>query len=259
MAATNQTPHATAQLRLQKPVINIPSAYQSYLLSGQLWQGEVQLHGKKWWVGGAEQHLATPTSPRNLAWLFLQLAEPTNAPNHSPAWCLSPVQHFFLNDHSYRVSWTYDQPGPETRLSLAFYEETPALAQLKIEGNDIRRLQFHGKQAVLVENPGPIVQLPVDTYPQVQVTVGKSNQVARFDTYLNQAFSISRDKLNVLNAGGPLTNHIDGSWKGRSLRLDYQLLGACGHIYRPAELSQPPRFSIRLNGQPFSAGDFQYG
>jgi hypothetical protein len=262
-AATNQTAHAVVDLQLRKPTVKLPAGYDSFLKDGLLWQGDVLLHGRKWWLGAAERLQGQPLSQLN--WLFfLQSTDRDGAPVKGPPWVFYALKNknLTLNNHTYRLSWALDGTGPQAGFQMTFNDDQPAMGELKVEGTDILRLQFHsGSQGnlVLVENPGPTITLPVDRYSMVQVTVGKTNSAARFEANLLQPLEIASANATVLRAGGPLTNRLSAQWQGRSLRLDCQLLGAEGHAFRSIDQNLPPSFTVSRNGRTIHQGSFEFG
>ena len=130
---------------------------------------------------------------------------------------------------------------------------------LRIEGQDVRSLALHGGRRVFLENPGSTVQAPVGKYDMIQVTVGKTNSAIRFVSHLFQSMEITTNQTASLQAGGPLTNLLSATLQGRTLHLDYRLLGAQGHSYSAEDRRIPPRLSVRRNGQTVHTGTFEYG
>jgi len=260
-AATNQTAHAVAELQLRKPAIELPPGYGSFLKDGMLWQGEVKLHGRKWWLGAAEQ----PHDRRSLPsqWLlFLQATDNDGSPVKGLPWFFYALGNLSLNGHAYQVAWNLDGTGSQARLRVTFVEDRPAMGELKVEGTDIRRLQLQGdrqEQLVCVEDPGPKIILPVDRYHYVQVTVGKTNSAVRFETRLFQPLEVTTTNVAILRSGGPLTNFLSVSRQGRSFRLNCQLLNGAGQTFRPLDQSDPPTFNVDLDGRTIHSDKFEFG
>jgi hypothetical protein len=65
----------------------------------------------------------------------------------------------------------------------------------------------------------------------------------------------------VLAAGGPLTNSVGVQRQGRSLSLNYQLLGADGAPYQlmSQNRTDPPRFVVYKKGKQIHSGRFEFG
>jgi hypothetical protein len=172
---------------------------------------------------------------------------------------IGSLHNFTINDHAYRVNWAFTWDAPTNAIKIMFYEDHPTWASLKVEGNDIRRLLLQGKQVVLIENPGSEVRLPVDSYNYNRIIVGKTNRTPWFETRFLQPLSITAINTTVLRAGGPLTNLVTASLNGRSVRMDYQLLGSHGHSYQSTDSSHPPTFTVIHNGRTIASGNFEYG
>ena len=69
-----------------------------------------------------------------------------------------------------------------------------------------------------------------------------------------------RTSAAVRNWGGPLTNHVNLSRRGRMLRLNYELLGK-GGAYEMAMVNfeHPPEFRIQQGERTLVSGKFEYG
>lgn len=135
----------------------------------------------------------------------------------------------------------------------------PPQGDLKIEGDDILRLEFHGKGHVVLDQLGATNRLRAGKYQSVKVTVGKTNSPLRFTSTVYQAIEVTTNKMAVLRFGGPLTNHVTVVQQGRTLRLDYQLMGALGQSYLPEDTRLPPRFQVSRNGKTLASGSFEFG
>ena len=144
-------------------------------------------------------------------------------------------------------------------LSAGNAKTTLPQGELKIEGEDILRLVLNGDHQVILEKPGSTIQLPAGKYQMVNVTVGKNNSDARFVLTIGHSLEVSTNKTAVLRAGGPLTNRIAVVQQGRTLHLDYQLLGALGQSYAPEDTRRVPRFKVSRNGKTVGSGTFEFG
>jgi hypothetical protein len=247
-------------LQFRQPTVRIPNRYQSVLKSGCWWQGDAQLQGRRWLLGAFEFPATTTQEPHpGIAFFLLQPAELSGRAGEEAAWIFCPTQGLFVDGHAYRLEWAVAGVGKAARLTVAFTDEICPLGEMKVQGNDIRRLQLQGRRAVLLENPGPVVRLPVDKYSLTEVTLGIPGNPARFMARLGQQVQISTTNVYALSAGGPLTNRIRASMQGRSLRLDYQLVGANGHSYQNVDLGKVPGFRVYRASRRVGGGDFQYG
>ena len=258
-AASDSPPsNAVVSLQLQPPRIKVPEGYRPYLRSGCLWQGEADLHGHKWLVGAFEPPGTGGQYTPIWQWL-LQSAEPTDPPRDNPAWTFSCLPYLFVDGHAYRLDNAFEGAGKDRRLKLTFTEDAPKLTELRVRGTDIRRLQFYGKYVALVENPSPVIRLPADTYTLVQITVGRANSTPWFMSSSNQTVRASETNGFVLNAGGPLTNRVSFDRRNRSLRLNYELVGADGRAYLAVDRGRAPRFTVYRDDRAVASGAFEFG
>jgi hypothetical protein len=72
--------------------------------------------------------------------------------------------------------------------------------------------------------------------------------------------TISENKPAVLVAGGPLTNSVSISRRGKHLTMDYQLAGV-GGAYQLVnqDRSHPPEFTIYQGDKKVGSGKFEFG
>ena len=67
-------------------------------------------------------------------------------------------------------------------------------------------------------------------------------------------------KPAVLTAGGPLTNSVSVSRRGRYLALNYQLVGAGGpYQLVNQDRSHPPEFTVYQGDKKVASGKFEFG
>lgn len=240
--------------------MRISPRYRSLAQTTPFWQGEASLHGRRWLVGALEYPNARELNAGQRFWLFLLQAADSSAEGEvEPAWTFPPTQHLFVDDHAYRLEWSSAGNGEGATLKMAFTSENPALGELKLDGAGLRRLQLCGRYAALLRPADRVLRLPVDTYSQSEITLEGTNNSSRYFASLGQQIRISTTNTSVLRAGGPLTNQVTVSLRGRSLLLDYRLIAADGRSYQSEDQSQPPRFTVYRDGQTVGSGTFQYG
>jgi hypothetical protein len=65
----------------------------------------------------------------------------------------------------------------------------------------------------------------------------------------------------VLAVGGPLTNCVSATRRGRNLRLSYRLIGAGGGEYwlENGGDMKPPQFAVGKSGKGIGSGQFEFG
>ena len=125
---------------------------------------------------------------------------------------------------------------------------------------------LHGSQyAVVMDQPGAVMQVPVGSYGPCRVQLKQGGAEAYRElagsggSEAQNATKVSAGKPATLVAGGPLTNSVTVSRRGRTLNLGYQLLGAGGESYRLLGARQEPEFAAYRGGQKIASGRFQFG
>lgn len=118
---------------------------------------------------------------------------------------------------------------------------------------------------VVLDQPAGVVKVPLGSY-QYQFTLGRgAAEATRLAGYGQAAevLLVSATNAAVLRAGGPLTNSVTLGRRGRSLTLNYQLLGANGELYALPGERKEPEFAIYRPGKDgdkkLATGQFQFG
>jgi hypothetical protein len=128
----------------------------------------------------------------------------------------------------------------------------------------LRGHQAKTPYTVVLDRPEPKVRIPVGTYNKYWLALKHKDTEAfcHYADWLNpKPVTITASKLAVLNMGGPLTNWVTVEKRGRTLTLEYQMLGAGGR-YRlsgPVDRTKPPQVAIYQNGKPVGSGKFEFG
>ncbi len=74
------------------------------------------------------------------------------------------------------------------------------------------------------------------------------------------SITVDEKKPAVLTAGGPLTNSVAVSRRGKYLALNYQLLGAGGpYQFVNQDRSHPPEFAVYHGDKKVASGKFEFG
>jgi hypothetical protein len=122
---------------------------------------------------------------------------------------------------------------------------------------------------VILESPGPVVKVPVGSY-QCQLSLKQGAVEARplannFGLYNQNSgpLVVSAANTATMAFGGPLTNSVTVDRRGRSLALNYQLLGAKGEAYQLQGVRKEPEFAIyrpaKSGDKKLASGRFQFG
>jgi hypothetical protein len=74
-----------------------------------------------------------------------------------------------------------------------------------------------------------------------------------------QAVVLDEQRTAVLAVGGPLTNSVSATHRGRDLALTYRLMGSGGGQYRLRADWKPPQFTVARSGKRIASGKFEFG
>ena len=203
----------------------------------------------------------------------------------SDAFAFSPK--VFFEGHACQLDWSAEPRGREERLALRLTEQQTALGELRITGSFIQRLVLTGGPYVVVlAQPPASVKVPPGRYHPYRVWLKQGKAEAYFNFGLpqsgkanvveeitgaqmpvlsppppEQAVVVDEQRPAVLAVGGPLTNCVSATHRGRNLLLSYRLIGAGGGEYRLAAGGdrKPPQFTIGRSGKRIGSGQFEFG
>ena len=230
-------------------------------------QGKATLHGSDWQAGILENPFGT-SSPMDGAYLLLRPWAERDAPFNTYAGSFEAIslpRKLFVQNHAYRLDCTNELTEDGVRLKLQFAEEHPASGELKITGDFVRRLVLEGgPYLVIVDEPQSEVKVPAGRYSLSGVWVKKGHTEAYREAGYRQLttwVTIDEKKPATLTAGGPLTNSVALSRRGKHLSLSYSLLGAGGEVYqlKQQDLNHPPEFAVYKGDEKIASGKFQFG
>jgi hypothetical protein len=226
------------------------------------WQSQVLLGGQPWQVVLLENPFQLGGAEANS--LLVRRWAQRNKP-FDPVDGIPFPQRLFVNHHAYHLDRQAVVRNGEANPTLGFTETRPALGHLRINGEFVRSLVLEeGRSVVLLEEPGKIENLPVGQYHVSQVNLQHGSTEARLSRRpggADKSVLVTTEGTAELTAGGPLTNSVAITRRGRSLALDYQLVGAGGDAYQLGALdrSKPPRFQVRRAGKEIGSGAFEFG
>jgi hypothetical protein len=109
------------------------------------------------------------------------------------------------------------------------------------------------------------VKIPVGSYSQCRVSLkhGDIEAIRSLDRYgaIPPADSVVVKAMGEagLNLGGPLTNSVSANRRGKTLVLNYRLLGAGGQVYELSGPRSQPAFAVYSSGKQIASGMFEYG
>jgi hypothetical protein len=234
------------------------------------WDGRISLQGRDWQLGIAE---GAPGS-KNFSvrdYLILRPWEARSRPFNLQDGTLDGFpfhENFCFGQQAYRLKPAWVRQENQLRLKLEFEPQPAATGELKLTGKFVDRLfltpaKDQGTFAVLLDSPGPAVQVPTGTYRQSLVTLKQGNTEAHRDQGRDpgRAIIINASKPAVLTCGGPLTNTVSASRHGRQLQLEYALVGAGGQKYQLTHdnRSKPPQFAAYRGDKQIASHKFEFG
>jgi hypothetical protein len=203
----------------------------------------------------------------------------------SDAFAFSPK--VFFEGHACQLDWSAEPRGRDEKLALRLTEQQTALGELRITGSFIQRLVLTGGPYVVVlAQPPARVKVPLGRYQPYRIWLKQGEAEAYFNFGLpqtgkanvvqaetgaqlpvvsppppEQAVVVDEQRPAVLAAGGPLTNCVSATRRGRNLLLSYRLIGAGGGKYRLAGGGdgKPPQFTVGRSGKRIGSGLFEFG
>jgi hypothetical protein len=203
----------------------------------------------------------------------------------SDAFAFSPK--VFFEERAWQLDWSAEPRNSAEHLALRLTEQPTALGELRLSGSFIQRLVLTGGPYVVVLNQPPAtVRVPPGRYQPYRVWLKQDKALA----YLNfglprtgkanvvepesgsqlpvispppseQAVAVTEQQPATLAVGGPLTNCVSATQRGRNLLLSYRLIGAGGGDYWLAGGGdgKPPQFTAGKPGRQIGSGQFEFG
>lgn len=166
-----------------------------------------------------------------------------------------------LLDNSYAPELVWQQQDQSNKLFLTLTPVEPELGQLELAGVYVHRLVLHGapKHAAFFYSPTHVLRLPVGTYDTIQVVLERGGCKATAE--FNQKVIVTSHSTNILAVGGPLTNSVSVTRRGRVLQMEYDLVGYGGKQYKLVSTNQvkEPEFEIYKGNRRIAHGKFRFG
>jgi len=136
-----------------------------------------------------------------------------------------------------------------------------ASGELKLEGEHVENLVLRRQDGHTerFDRPGEIVELPVGEYRLLESHLDGDFACFQGDGPQNKWITIDENTPAVLKVGAPLKQTLEVKRQGRSLALDYKLLGIGGEGYARADRSNPPGFTVYKGEQEIASGQLAYG
>lgn len=140
-------------------------------------------------------------------------------------------------------------------------DQISTLGELKLEGEHVERLVLQRKDGHTerFDQPGEVVELPVGQYQLQEAHLDGGYACLQGAGPQNKWITIAENVPAVLKVGTPLKQTLEVKRQGRTLALDYKLLGIGGEGYTRADRSNPPGFTVYKGDQEIASGQLAYG
>jgi hypothetical protein len=269
-----------------------------FLYVRSLWDGAVELNGKKWYVAvidrpdgrlgpalGAneisDRMVLRPWAERDKPFLWWH-ATLTNIHELSHVRLVTfPYRHagnaevfdafnlpanLFLEGRAYQLGCRIERTGDQAGLALSFQQFQTPLGKLHLGGDFIRRIVLddgsspEGITAVF-DNPAADVEVPQGVYARQLVLLqgaGGTNVAVGLGT---NRLAVTATNEARLDAGGPLRNRVEiGRAPRIAVTLHYRLANAAGIGFNLAIRNRKaPRVTIRQANAVVGQGQFEFG
>jgi len=142
--------------------------------------------------------------------------------------------------------------------------QTSAQGELKLEGRYIKQLTLERREdrnRVKFDQPGESIKVAVGKYRlrEVHLESGYACQEWMLPELKQNWIEVDEDKPSVLKAGAPLKQIVTAERQGRTLELNYELLGIGGEKYVNSDSNKPPTFTVYKGDKRIASGEFEYG
>jgi hypothetical protein len=234
-----------------------------------VWDGRVTLQGRDWQIGviGSVSGQPGATEPSYLLFRRWEARDEAFRLNEGSLEAFAFPKNLFFGKQLYRLTRNFLPRNNQAGYKLDLTEEPSELGELSLSGRYIHRLVLTGtRTTVVLTTPEPVVRIPVGTYHNLQASLRQGGTEA----YLQGSRSggmhngspeveIRATKPASLAAGGPLTNSVAITRRGKNLNLSYQLVGADGAPYQLQGARQQPSFTIHKGNKEIASGKFEFG
>jgi hypothetical protein len=136
-----------------------------------------------------------------------------------------------------------------------------ALGELKIEGKHIERLVLCRKNSRTeqFDEPNQVLKLAIGKYRLQYVSLKGGYTCNSLSTSAYKWVTIAENEPAVLKVGAPLKQILQVQRRGKSLIIDYKLLGVGGEAYVNGDRINPPGLTVYKGDKEIATGKFAYG
>jgi len=133
--------------------------------------------------------------------------------------------------------------------------------ELKLEGKHVERLVLRGKDGHTerFDSPGETIELSIGQYHLLESHLDGGYSCIQGAGLQNKWITIAENAPAELKVGAPLKQTLQVKRQGKSLALDYKLLGIGGEGYTHEDRSNPPGFTVYKGDQEIASGQLAYG
>ncbi|MBI5383866.1 MAG: hypothetical protein HZA90_04175 [Verrucomicrobia bacterium] len=226
------------------------------------WQGKMAMAGREWQVGVVEDLLG-PRVSSPAAFLVLRPWEQRSAPLTLASGTADAVKFpkkLFWLDQGFELSRRFEVRDGVGKWLVDFTPTEATLGELNVTGMFLNRLVLETGNGftVVLDSPKTTVKLPTGHYKLSEVWL--KNAAAEAVSTAERTVTIASNKPFALVTGGPLTNSVTASRRGKQLVLDYKLLGVDGpYRMKIVDRSEPPTVAISHGGRQVASGKFAFG
>ena len=274
-------------------------AVRVFLYVRSLWDGAVELNGKKWYVAVIDRpdgRLGPKLGPKEIS--DRMLLRPWEQRDKPSLWWHATLPHMhdlshvklvtfpyrytgnaevfdafnlpaslFLEGHAYRLDCQVERAGTQAGLALSFQQVQPPRGKLHLGGDFIQRIVLDGGGSpdgitAVFDTPAADVEVPIGAYARQLVLLQRAGGT-------NFAVGLGTNRLAVtatsearLDAGGPLRNMVEiASASGGTVSLQYRLANAGNVGFHLAihDEKAPPQLTIRQADAVVGRGQFEFG
>ncbi len=266
-----------------------------FLYVRSLWEGAVELSGKKWYLAVidrpdgrigptaplkevGDRMILRPWSDRGQPFLWwhatlqyvhaLDHAKLVNFPfryagNAEVFDAFNVPANLFVEGQAYRMEYHPERGGG---LAVAFHAFQPPLGKVRLGGEHVRRVVLDGGAAGLtavLDSPGAEAAAPAGAYPRQIVLLQRAGFTNVAVGLGDKPLAVTETNVATLNAGGPLQNAVEVSPRRSEgvVSLNYQLTNAAGIPFRLAFQDEkvPPQLEIHQGDNLVAQGRFRFG
>jgi hypothetical protein len=251
--------------RLRSSMYSYSGGYKRaefYLDSG--YTGKTELYGRQWTIDVDDKLAGIIQQGSRLSVLS---ADDDNSASNSMS-SLPLPKNIFMDGRCYEIGFKFkksEQPSPSLWCTLR--EKTVPMGKLRIESKWVHTLVFGDDEILILPDPVEgMTIVPAGNFTVKQCTLNHDKgKPAIAPTRLNEIIvAVPATGESVLRIGGPLNHQVKIQRTGRTLKLDYKLVGMGGETYDARAIggydnSKKPSVAVYKGDLQMAAGNFEFG